>query len=697
MEKVTGFWWVNLPTELILKFKDKKYSSTELVEFFNGLDHEDKIIIYVNDPLMHHVGVYEYLTNYKHMTYIEEVQPLMFRDLEWIKTHIDYKEHELSSFLSADNFIEISRVLFHEIKTLLKLKEPAGIKSSKEIITKIATDYSGDHFSNHKGETIKVNVSEGKEKTEPIDLETPIYTENTKVKYNPYSIKDSSIPPAFRVETIAAVFAEHIKNFSKESGQMLCVTGKWGRGKTYFVKEVCNQLGIDFEDNTSSKNSKFHFVRFHAWKYQNTPAIWAYLYEVLLNNYVSTYLRSWRYDLLLKLLFSFLTVLILWLGLVCFNPVFLDIKYILIIPFLSLSFLLPRIGKIAKVNYFRKGWLSFSWNILIVLVALGWSFYFSLPERIGILWDILTWSSKGVALGLSLLKISSFLSLANKPLKQFLSNFSSIPSFQHVLGFQSEIQRELIAILKAQASNSKRLLLFIDDLDRCSENRMIEIVDALRVMLEDPEIIKRMIVLVAVDETKLKKAVRSKYKELYDKGNGDLKRLEMEYLDKLFISGIKLGALSQDDRIEFFKKIIEEDGNVLTNERSFSKINTESIDVKELGSQAKQSSSSKDPNVTNEAVTEQTDSKSEVIKELNDKEKKIFVEKLKEYNDLSPRQIRIIYYRYRLGRNLWARLNGDLNFPSEEIVSKLFSGEDKETVDSNSIGASDIIEMIKAY
>ncbi len=36
---------------------------------------------------------------------------------------------------------------------------------------------------------------------------------------------------------------------------------------------------------TGENKEKFKTVAFHAWKYQDTPAIWAYLYETLAGHY----------------------------------------------------------------------------------------------------------------------------------------------------------------------------------------------------------------------------------------------------------------------------------------------------------------------------------------------------------------------------------------------------------------------------
>ena len=114
----------------------------------------------------------------------------------------------------------------------------------------------------------------------------------TLFKYGIYfpTIRDNQIDPCFKVKTVASVFASHISRLQEETGQMVGIFGKWGRGKTYFKKEV--------EEIFENEKSKYNFtiIDFHAWKYQDTPAIWAYLYERLSEKYFESgwFCRCWR-------------------------------------------------------------------------------------------------------------------------------------------------------------------------------------------------------------------------------------------------------------------------------------------------------------------------------------------------------------------------------------------------------------------
>lgn len=82
--------------------------------------------------------------------------------------------------------------------------------------------------------------------------------------------RDNSLEGVIGVNDIAEELANLINIMPNESGRMIGIFGEWGRGKTFLMKYIW--------DNLEKKNS-FYKVDFQAWKYQETPAVWAYLYE----------------------------------------------------------------------------------------------------------------------------------------------------------------------------------------------------------------------------------------------------------------------------------------------------------------------------------------------------------------------------------------------------------------------------------
>src|SRR5262249_27654199 len=102
----------------------------------------------------------------------------------------------------------------------------------------------------------------------------------------------------------------------------------------------------------------------------------------------------------------------------------------------------------------------------------------------------------------------------------------------------------------AKKCSPDRVFLFIDDIDRCSEDKIIQIVDYIRVLLHDKEIQDRITVLAAIDERILLHAIQNKYKDFIENKDNDAtyKELCREYMDKLFLAGLKLGPLTEQEK-----------------------------------------------------------------------------------------------------------------------------------------------------
>lgn len=330
---------------------------------------------------------------------------------------------------------------------------------------------------------------------------------------------DKNVDPKLDVNLIASQFARLINNMKSEKGQFLGIFGRWGRGKTYFAERV-----FDLINNASHLNKiKYKTIEFNAWKYQDSNAIWAYIYESLQNEYFDLAKDKWLRKLILT-----------W-----------------------------------KLNLARKG--KKEPLILLLLFLASFSFSFFIPPE----WKMQFIKFLFVNLGVIMIVKTVLLYRKYSPqFKQVYKDYSKRNNFNNELGLHAEIQNEIKILLKTWFNlkthttkngwvlryfwkrDYKRIIFFIDDLDRCDESRIIQVIDSLRVMLEDEEIVQKIIIVGAIDETILKTAIEWKYRDLLefqDKSNGQnhhrtLEITTREYLDKLFIGGIKLPALNTKEQ-----------------------------------------------------------------------------------------------------------------------------------------------------
>lgn len=538
-----------------------------------------------------------------------------------------------------------------------------------------------------------------------------------------FGIKDNKATPSLGVEKLASQFAGIISNLEENTGQVVGVFGPWGRGKTYFVEQVCKALKIDYHTFESADNSPFYFAKFHAWKYQDTKGVWAYLYEQIADRYYDHLNKDeWKKPKDSKF--------------------FWCLKKMMIIPLLKWKnekILLFRLN--TERNGSKDIYILFLSLIMIFVNAFLIRKIFEriTEEDLKSVFQVINWAIAAVGI-ISLTSICYKLYKLGKKGKRIVRKYTERPTFNHLLGVQAEIQGELKSLLAAwikmgyrrtesskkpfkrflsffwESKNNKweekltgsekRLLLFVDDVDRCSEDRLIQVVDSLRVLLEDEEIAKRLIVITAVDERILSRAILWKYKDVL-KLNGGQKEEEKsdildklnpsqllrEYMDKLFITGLKLPPLTSNDQNSILTNYAK-DGGFLQSLDDLN-INDKTENLKEevennLGIQGPDDFELEiDEEIAKSGISvEERQAKKNYL--LTHDELQWILTEINQLTDLTPRQIRIIMYRYMFAKSLVIEFYGRNRINSiwseflvKELVSK--SMNENYSLDQNEL------------
>lgn len=234
------------------------------------------------------------------------------------------------------------------------------------------------------------------------------------------------------------------------------------------------------------------------------------------------------------------------------------------------------------------------------------------------------------------------------------------------------------------SSKAQKIILIVEDIDRCTEEKIIQNIDALRVMLDDEEISKRLIILTAIDERILKSAIHSKYSSLYNDNliiknerfnpnrNIKLNELISEYLDKVFISAIKLGDLNISQKEEFLNELLRTHDDL--NEAEIKFQNNEEIKSYSVITDFENRSNKnvqydiaiKDGDIVfKEGDIALQDQSGNIVSGLEieigflNKWEKLTLTEIKflkeiifNWNSATPRRINIFYYRYLLCKNL---------------------------------------------
>jgi len=88
----------------------------------------------------------------------------------------------------------------------------------------------------------------------------------------------------------------------------------------------------------------------------------------------------------------------------------------------------------------------------------------------------------------------------------------------------------LIERLRVDATEfGTKIVVFVDDLDRCLPEKAIELLEGLKVLMDLPN----FVFVIGVARQVIERGVRVRYKELYLGDKGDVPFLEQDYLDKI--------------------------------------------------------------------------------------------------------------------------------------------------------------------
>ena len=299
-------------------------------------------------------------------------------------------------------------------------------------------------------------------------------------------LRDMHEAPCFNVDTLAQCYVNLIGDITvsdNDNVAMLGIFAPWGRGKTYFFQRVKKLL----------PKKRYDVVEFNAWKYQETPALWAYLYESFVKS------RSWWFRFIYTIRRRSILLL---LELILFS-----------IPFVF--------------TFFLSDESTLKW-----IVGSGSLIAFVLKAVI---------DNAGTAIGL---------------IRKYSKGVSFTSEMGVQAEVEKELEHLLKFWIPKCRLGKKTVVLYVDDLDRCDSKRIVSVIDSLRTVLENEEIRKRLVVICSVDCKKLLKVIQIHFKEMmFDEKEQRQKWNAQDQLDKLFLCSISLPELDIADELEFIEKL----------------------------------------------------------------------------------------------------------------------------------------------
>lgn len=361
----------------------------------------------------------------------------------------------------------------------------------------------------------------------------------------------------------------------------MALFGHWGLGKTYLAKrlekllrdpelygESLEKLGLTEDGANHSTTGDYGVMWYSAWRYRRIPEQWIYLYETLAKHMkqgagntpvgpLLKFARILRFGIAKHGLLGLIALLaMLWLAVMPlsskFNLFGIATNYFGVagLVFLlgaaqrssaTVTHLLAKYGKLPShrdglglqaligddVKALMAAWLpddtEFSANRGWVIAGL-----------VGLLGAVALW-----------------LLLLGQQEAGLPADIAAVPiAHAAALIAWGIVSLACVWLAFGYKKAPEKLLLIVDDLDRCQPEEIVDLIEGTKVLLEVPEIERKLQVLMLIDERVLRHAVLTKFEKLVESSadrDARANQLYAEHVEKLFACWFRLPSLSRDE------------------------------------------------------------------------------------------------------------------------------------------------------
>ena len=140
-----------------------------------------------------------------------------------------------------------------------------------------------------------------------------------------------------------------------------------------------------------------------------------------------------------------------------------------------------------------------------------------------------------------------------QPLSQRVLSYIQLPTYREQMGYQHRVMEDLRFVsscLKRHQGRESKVVVFIDDLDRCSEEKIMEVLQAITLILGD----SKFFVFLGMDTEMIYRAVRAHYSS--DQADDPVpSNLPEEYLHKIIQISFYLPETSDESRLTYLDSL----------------------------------------------------------------------------------------------------------------------------------------------
>jgi KAP family P-loop domain len=355
----------------------------------------------------------------------------------------------------------------------------------------------------------------------------------------------------------------------------LAVFGPWGRGKTFLMRRVDVALG--------KLSRGYRTICFSAWRYPSAPEVWVHLYEEfakaafdgpwyrVMPNVVRTGVIKhgarpllWAYALFafglipLGNLFDVANSIVAAL-----YPIVGVIGFILLVTiFCGIKRTKARLSHeyLTASRHSEKLGLQATIGADLRALLMGW-----IPDRpfgyVFTAWYAVITAALITAVMLRLAQGAGIEYLAKK---YFDLTLVGGPLLGVEVGLVIAIAGFfgwVLHWLRIGGASPGKILLVVDDLDRCKPEHLLSVMESIKLLIEDRDVSRRVQVAMLLEEDVLKHAIFAKYGHLTDgkrasllRTQYDANRLIWENGEKLFQAHLRLPTLAKPELRELIEK-----------------------------------------------------------------------------------------------------------------------------------------------
>ncbi len=335
------------------------------------------------------------------------------------------------------------------------------------------------------------------------------------------------------ITALAAMFASP----EQSTPFTLALFGDWGGGKSSLLRLLTKRLR---EQTRHADSIEFDFATFNAWEYEKTDNIAAGLAQEVVKGLVegaapgldkaaSIWGRFWHWFShrwkRCRLALNFAAREHGWrfwrfpIGMLLLSGLLIAGWEFPLIP-QTLESLIPQWMKGAQGGIAAAIPAFFGWTVMIGCFAWGWK---NLSE------------------------------LLEHPLSVEMHTFLQLPGYKQHLGTVPVLKQQIRTLcemrLGKQGDRTRRLIVYVDDLDRCSPECIVSTLEAVRLVMD----LEHVIVLIAVDPRIALKAVGHHYRELADKHRTS-EEIAREYLAKIIQLPVQLPPVNKEQLTTFVRE-----------------------------------------------------------------------------------------------------------------------------------------------